>query len=118
VTVSPGPRIELVYDRDCPNVDRTRQQIRDALRRAGLPPEWREWDRGAAESPPYVRSYASPTVLVDGRDITAAPGTRDATLDGADGAAGCRVYSTTAGEMSGVPPLEAILVALETGPRE
>jgi hypothetical protein len=63
-------RVELIYDATCPNVDAARQQLRDALARAGRPPIWTEWDRAAPSSPAYVRRYASPTVLVAGCDVT------------------------------------------------
>jgi mercuric ion transport protein len=99
--------VELVFDRTCPNADLAREQIRAALSATGLPDEWREWDRDAVDSPPYVRRYASPTVLVDGRDVAGGVGVAPL-----DGASGCRVYVDPVGGLTGVPPLAAIVAAL------
>ncbi|MDD4933835.1 MAG: MerC domain-containing protein [Methylacidiphilaceae bacterium] len=61
--------IELIVDRECPNVVAARAQLRQALLRARLPVRWKEWDRAASDSPARVRNFGSPTILVDGRDI-------------------------------------------------
>ncbi len=82
-------RIELVYDQTCPNVDAAREEIRSALETAGLPSEWVEWDREADDSPDRVRNYGSPTVLVDGVDVSGAGSEADANC--------CRVYVTEDG---------------------
>ncbi len=63
------PRVELIYDADCPNVAEARRALLEGFAQAGLPPVWTEWDRRAPESPPHVRPYGSPTILVDGRDV-------------------------------------------------
>lgn len=62
-------KIELIYDQDCPNVDDTRQRIKQALKQLKLPEQWIEWDRSSTDSPSYAHSYGSPTVLVNSRDI-------------------------------------------------
>ena len=62
--------IELVYFDGCPNVDDARANIRAALEAADLPPTWREWNQHDPNAPEYVKQYGSPTVLVDGRDVT------------------------------------------------
>ena len=97
-------RVELIYDATCPNVDAARQQLRDALARAGRPPIWTEWDRAAPGSPAYVRRYASPTVLVAGCDVTGA-----ADLDAGDG---CRVYRDDTGTFLPAPSARTILTAI------
>ena len=102
-------RIELIYDADCPNVAAAREHLREALARAGASPDWKEWDRADPEGPPYVRRYGSPTILVDGRDVGGLPPS--------DGSASCRIYTSTAGEMGGVPPVETIAAALGSGLR-
>lgn len=100
--------IELVFDRTCPNADGARAQLRVALARVGIAGEWTEWDRDAADSPPHVRRYASPTILVNGRDVVDS-GAGGTTLDGM---AGCRIYVDHSGTLSGVPPMEALVAAL------
>lgn len=62
--------VELVYDRDCPNADGAREVLRIALNAAGLEPQWIEWDRGEATSPSYTMHYGSPTILVNGEDVS------------------------------------------------
>jgi hypothetical protein len=65
------PAIDLIYDKDCPNVQEARSLLRDALTEVGMPPEWREWDREGVETPPELRGLGSPTILVDGVDVSA-----------------------------------------------
>jgi mercuric ion transport protein len=62
--------IELVYFDGCPHADLARQRVQEALRSAGLSARLREWERSDPSAPAHVRYYASPTVLVDGRDVT------------------------------------------------
>src|SRR3990167_7072121 len=67
--------VELIYDADCPNVTQTRSLLIRAFTQTGVSARWREWDRSAPESPEYVRSYGSPTILIDGGDLAGvAPG--------------------------------------------
>lgn len=64
-------RIDLVYFEGCPNAGQARENIGAAILRAhGEPGEWAEWDLTADSTPDEFRRYASPTVLVDGVDVT------------------------------------------------
>ncbi len=100
-------RVELIYDRDCPNVEAARAVLLRAFVETGVPASWAEWDRQAPESPERVRGYGSPTILVNGHDVAgAAPGS---------GADCCRVYDHGAGQLQGVPPVERIAKALAGG---
>lgn len=63
-----GPVIDLVYVEGCPNLDATRANLRSALDPTGA--GWREWDAGSAETPAEFRRFGSPTILVNGRDVT------------------------------------------------
>jgi len=99
--------VELIYDASCPNVRTARAHLLQAFARAGLPPRWREWEREAPDSPPRVRRYGSPTILVDGEDVSGAvPG---------EGNASCRLYADSSGDLSRVPPVEVITTALLKG---
>ena len=60
--------------------------MRAALAAAGMPVSVHEWDRDDASAPPYVRGYASPTVLVNGRDVSGDRATADAASCRAAGA--------------------------------
>ncbi|MFQ5747030.1 MAG: hypothetical protein ACE5HF_07395 [Gemmatimonadota bacterium] len=97
-------KIELVYDRGCPNVEAARDVLRRALGAAGLPPEWKEWDREAPGSPAHAKRYGSPTVLVGGADVSGGGAESEANC--------CRVYEAADGGLRGVPALEDIVRAL------
>jgi len=95
------PNVEILYFPGCPNVPAARDQLRRALEEVGKPAEWSERDVTASETPPELRGYGSPTILVDGRDVTG---------DSASGAASCRLYLGS--DVPGVPALETIKAAL------
>ena len=98
------PKVELIYDRDCPNVEAARQQLRRAFEQLGQCVKWDEWDRSDPSSPDHARHYGSPTILIDGKDVFGA-----SPLEGADC---CRVYHSQNDGFGGVPPVEAITTAL------
>ena len=93
-------KVELLYDRACPNVTGARENLSEALQSMNLPARWTEWDQASAEAPAYVRHFGSPTVLIDGRDITGAEPSTEVSC--------CRLY-----EASGVPSTALIRTALE-----
>lgn len=103
-------RIDLVWERGCPNADAARSVVRQALGEAGLEPQWTEWEIGADELPAFARGFGSPTILVDQHDVAGLAG------GGSDDA--CRIYLDD-GEMSGVPSVETVVRRLlgdATGP--
>lgn len=104
------PRVELIYDIDCPNVPEARKLLLCAFAEAGLKPIWSEFDRQAADSPSYAKNYGSPTILVNGKDVAETIG---------NSAACCRLYFHQQG-ISGVPDLAQIVAAFKqaasTGP--
>ena len=99
-------KVQLVYDKTCPNVDRTRAAIRAALLAVGARLEWEEWERWAADTPPGLRGLGSPSVLVNGCDVGG-----DGASAGADGNS-CRIYMDESGRPCGAPPTELIVKAL------
>lgn len=74
--------IDLVYFDGCPNADKARASLRAVL----VGRSWREWDLSSADTPEEFRRYGSPTVLVDGRDVTGEAGPTGAMACRADGA--------------------------------
>lgn len=96
------PTVELIYDSDCPNVPQARENLLRAFGQAGLPPRWREWERADAAAPAYVRSWGSPTVLVDGKDVAGAS---------YSDAACCRLYRDDKGARQGAPSATSIAAA-------
>jgi mercuric ion transport protein len=97
-------RIEMVYDPDCPNVDRARAAIRGALEAIGAPVAWREWDRNDPSTPAALAVLGSPSVLVNGRDV----GCDGGSMAQAD-ANSCRIYQDDCGCICGAPSIELIL---------
>ena len=96
-------RVELLYFPECPNVNAAREQLRRALAEAELPLRWTELDVPSPSAPKRVRGFGSPTILVDGEDVSGAS---------SDEAASCRVYLGS--EVRGVPPLATIVQALKS----
>jgi mercuric ion transport protein len=105
------PRVELVYDRDCPNVEKCRLAICAALREIGASASWHEWDRNDEGTPSAYRTFGSPTVLVNGRDMLGSGEAecRESTVDGNS----CRVYmDTDSGQLRGAPSVRSIVKAI------
>lgn len=95
--------IELVYDADCPNIKTARAQLEAACHQAGVAPTWQEWDRADKSAPDYVRNYGSPTILVNGEDVTGSN-----SVDGSS----CRLYRESDGSVSGAPAVAQIVHAI------
>ena len=100
-------RVELIYDTDCPNIRHAREALLRGFSEAGLRPSWTEWDRKSPDSPAYARRYGSPTVLVNGREVTGVPPTEDSDS--------CRIYDHGTGDLRCAPPVKAIASALGNG---
>ncbi len=98
-------KVELVIDKDCPNVAAAREQLSKAFATIGEAPVWTEWDREADGAPSYVKQYGSPTVLVDERDTDGQGPDADSNC--------CRVYTNADGRFQGVPTVEKIVAALQ-----
>jgi len=64
------PEIELIYFDGCPNADRARDNLRAAVNQSSEDLEWSEWNLMAESTPERYRQHGSPTVLVNGRDVT------------------------------------------------
>lgn len=96
------PNIELLYIPDCPHVCAARDQLRHALELLGMSPAWVESDISATDAPIRVKGYGSPTILVNGFDVSG-----PSCVSGA----ACRIY--VGSEVQGVPPIEAIVTALK-----
>lgn len=105
--MKPPARVELVFDSTCPNVDTARGAIRAALLAVGAPVEWKEWERGVESTPPALRAFGSPTVLVNGTDVSGG-GDEAAKAD----ANSCRVYMDECGCMCGAPSAQQIVNAI------
>jgi len=96
------PKVEFIFDKNCPNVKDARANLVKAFATKKLTPKWTEWDRNDTASPTHAREYGSPTILVDRKDISGAKPSDNNS---------CRVYLSS-GTHKGVPPIELIAEAL------
>ena len=97
-------KVEFVYDADCPNIREARQALLRAFAELDITARWTEWNRSSPESPVYARQYGSPTILVNGRDVTGTEPLAEANC--------CRIYSHGAVGLRSVPPVSSIVAAL------
>ena len=98
--------VELIYDKDCPHVTGTRENLMRAFEQLNQRSTWCEWERSSPGVPAHVARYGSPTVLVEGRDVTATSTPFESSGDC------CRLYFSIDGSPTGVPETEAIHRAL------
>jgi hypothetical protein len=99
-------QIELVYEKTCPNTEAARSQLLQACTEAGIAPRWQEWEVSMPEAPAHVHGYGSPTILVNGQDISGNM------IEGDDYC--CRVYSHGEHTNKGVPAVADIVRALKS----
>ena len=94
--------VEFVYERSCPHVRDARARLIEAFRAAGLRPSWTEWEINEPATPERVRPLGSPTILVDGKDVSGLPleevssCCRIYALEGHERGGRVRVYGTRA----------------------
>lgn len=103
-TSTSTPKIELIFDQDCPNVPQAREALQQALKQLQLEPSWQEWQRSDPACPDYARSLGSPSILVNERDVSAAVN-NDSSC--------CRVYPENAG-FKGCPSVDSIIAAIKS----
>ena len=97
------PKIDLIFEVTCPNVDLARSRLRSAFIAAGLTPHWREWERNSADTPDEFRQFGAPTILVDGHDVSPAE---------QGDAETCRLYSDAEGKLDRAPTVASIVEKL------
>ena len=86
-------KIQLLHFEGCPNVDAARAALRDALAAEKLDIAVEEIDVQRADAPEWARGWGSPTILIDGKDVTGQEPSN---------AASCRLYA------GGAPSVESI----------
>ena len=99
-------QIQLLYFRGCPHVEAARQALAQALRAVEDPPPVAEIDVTDPSTPVELRAWGSPTILIDGVDVTG----------GEASGSSCRLYPDS--DRKGAPPLAAIQSALQRRARE
>lgn len=96
-------KVELIYDPSCPNVAEARGQLSEAFAAVKLRTRWIEWNLLDPEAPARVRTFGSPTILVDGKDVSEQSET--------SAGASCRIYREGGG-LRGAPSARTIAAAL------
>lgn len=97
--------IDILYVPDCPNVERARERLREALDAAGLVAEVREREVLTPEAAAQVGMSGSPTILINGHDPFGPQGNATSVS--------CRLYAVD-GAVEGSPSVGQILAALRT----
>jgi hypothetical protein len=100
-------RIQLVMFEGCAQVAAARELLSRVLSTSGGAAAFEEVDTEAAGTPERYRSYASPTILVDGEPVGGAE--RHGSC--------CRLYQDDAGRLVGVPSEAALRTALARAAR-
>lgn len=97
-------RIELLFIEGCPNLSLARRNLHTALRRSGIQDaEVIERLVGPDPRDAPAQMHGSPTILVDGRDVT--PPVQD------EVSVCCRPYRTAAG-ITGAPTVDTLIDVL------
>jgi hypothetical protein len=109
-------KVELIYEKSCPNIALARDQLLHAFVDAGVAAKWQEWEVSDPDAPSYIHGYGSPTILVNGHDVAGDESDKDDNC--------CRVYSSNGDSNDkGVPFLNDIVdsirsaTASEAGPK-
>lgn len=97
--------VELVFERNCPNIEAARAQLLKAFQEAKITPHWQEWEVSNPGAPESVLGYGSPTILVNGKDVCG-----ESPAENVDS---CRIYTNPEGGYSGVPALSDVAEALK-----
>ena len=64
-------RIDLVYFEACPHVAKARDNIAEVIAGVGADRvDYREWDLMDVTTPDRYRGFGSPSVLIDGEDVS------------------------------------------------
>jgi hypothetical protein len=96
-------RIDILFVPDCPNVDRARERLHQALGATAVEASVTETEVATLEQAIRARMAGSPTVLLDGRDPFP--------TDGTEGSLGCRLYRS-GGRSGGAPSVAQFITAL------
>jgi mercuric ion transport protein len=92
--------VQLLYFPGCPHLDAARAVLRRVIDEVNAGVDVIEVDVTAAGTPVELRSWGSPTILIDGQDVAG----------GAPSGRSCRLYAGS--DNPGVPPVHLLRAAL------
>jgi mercuric ion transport protein len=98
----PTMKIQLLYFEGCPNLEPARAALRDALVAEQIDQAVEEIDVESPTAPESLRGWGSPTILIDGKDVTGAARTTGSS---------CRLYA------NGAPTVDEIRARLAAAGR-
>jgi hypothetical protein len=102
------PEVELLWWEGCPSTERARSELARALAELGLPgAEVRMREIRTDAQARTIGFGGSPTILIDGRDLTGEPGDGDQ-----PGGLSCRIYRRRDGRISPTPDPDDLRDAL------
>ena len=97
-------KVQLVFFDGCPNAKAAREALTRALEAEGMAVEFEEFDSQSESAPADLRGWGSPTVLINGVDVTG---------ERIPNGSSCRLYQNP--DNKGVPSDESIRRALRAG---
>lgn len=97
-------KIELIYDKSCPNVDLARESLKQAMEKAELKLNWLEWDQSDMDAPDYTKNFGSPTILINGQDVM---------ISESSSKPCCRIYPDGQDGFEKAPPVRIIIESLQ-----
>ena len=77
--MSAKKEVLLIYFEGCPYVDRARQNLDAAFKQLNQTPQWTEIDLYSPDCPTQWGGFPSPSILIDGVEITTGDKTRPGT---------------------------------------
>jgi len=94
-------RLEIIYETGCAHKEDARRLVQDIIDKLAVAATVLEINKDDPNAPMHARFYASPSILVEGRDVSP---------DTWSGSA-CRIYWDE-GKLSHIPPRGAIVAAM------
>ena len=83
-------RIELIFEKTCPNIQLAREHLKKALKLLGFKAKWQEREITDPGCPAYAHGLGSPSIMINGRDVS------DMITNGDDFS--CRLYADEQGK--------------------
>ena len=101
-------KVQLLTFPGCPNAAAARESLRRALASSGFHVPIEEVNTTAPETPERLRGWGSPTILINGADVTGQE---------APDSPSCRLYRDEEGRLRATPPEALVRSALNLAAR-